>query len=260
MVQDGRLIRPRRGLYALPQTAVPTVRSVRIGGLIGCVSAAGEMGIWAPQGKRTHVWMPSHASRSRSPEDARRALTRHNRSGCTLHWGILARPGAATSHSVGAFDALIQIARCQPADVAICAIDSALNGGLIHVAELDELFDSLPERCRALRAELDGQSMSGLETLVRLWCARRGWDVRLQVQFDGIGYVDLVVGGCVVVETDGQEGHVGNEARDYGRDTQLVALGYIVLRFNYQQVMHRPEMVMFAIESALRMHRAGPLV
>ena len=260
MVLDGRLLRPRRGLYALPQVAKSVIRSVRIGGLLGCVSAAAEMGVWVANGRRTHVWMPAHASRPRSPESSERAFTRRDRSGCTLHWSTLAHPWAATSHSVSAFDALIQIARCQPSDVAICAIDSALNGRLIGVDDLDEFFASLPERCHRLRAELDGRSMSGLETLVRLWCRRRGWAVQPQVEFVGIGFVDLIVNGCVVVETDGEEGHVGNEARDYDRDTQLVALGYTVLRFNYDQVVHRPDLVMIAIESALRMHRRGQLV
>ena len=103
--------------------------------------------------------------------------------------------------------------------------------------------------------------MSGLETSVRLRAIARGWSAEPQVHFHGIGTVDLVIEGCVVVETDGREWHVGEtaEARDYARDAALAGIGYTVLRFSYAQVMFQPDVVVRAIESALRMHRRSPV-
>jgi very-short-patch-repair endonuclease len=64
----------------------------------------------------------------------------------------------------------------------------------------------------------------------------------------------MVIEGCVVVETDGRQNHEGSaeQARDYDRDMRLAARGYIVLRFNYRQVMFHRDEVMAAVLGALR--------
>src|SRR5690606_20062575 len=104
------------------------------------------------------------------------------------------------------------------------------------------LFATLPTKLQSLRCEVDGRAMSGLETIVRLMAKEAGFHCDAQVRFDGIGSVDLVVDGCVVVETDGRKGHDDpeGEARDYARDAALAERGYTVLRFNYAQVMYEP--------------------
>jgi len=260
-VSGGELIRLRKGHYARPDAPPHVMQSVRIGGLAGCVAAAKLHGLWVADTTFTHVWMPREASRPRSPGNRRQPLTASNRDGCRLHWSPLIHADQASAASVGVLDALAQMARCQPHERTVAALDSALNQRLVTMLELRDLFAMLPARCARSLQLADGRSMSGLETSVRLQAIARGWSAEPQVYLPGIGTVDLVIEGCVVVETDGREWHVGEtaEARDYARDAALAGIGYTVLRFSYAQVMFQPDVVVRAIESALRMHRRSPV-
>jgi very-short-patch-repair endonuclease len=255
-VRSGQLLRVRRDHYALPGTERTILEAVRIGGLVGCVSAADLHGIWIPDQPFTHVAMSREASRLRSPRDRFVPLTSDNRDGCELHWWPLIDVGAARLHSVGVVDSLAHIIRCQPRMVAVAALDSALYQGKISAADLDRIFAAVPSRFAALRDEIDSRCMSGIETILRLLCFDAGVRCVPQVNFPGIGTVDFVLEGCVVVETDGHKGHTSDidQKRDYDRDIALAARGYIVLRFNYRQVMFHPERVMAAIRGALRSH------
>lgn len=254
-VRSGTLVRVRRGHYALPKTDPTLVVAVRIGGVLGCVSAADRLGVWVPDDIFPHVSLVHGASRLRSPRSSFRRLTVDNRDGCVLHWWptLDAHDGA----TVSVIDALAQIVRCQPRNLAVAALDSALYQKLIDARGLRRIFNRAPRRFRRLLGDLDARSMSGLESIVRLMVRDAGLACEPQVEFEGVGHVDLVVEGCVVIETDGRQNHEGvkEKRRDYARDAALAARGYIVLRFNYRQVMHQPEVVMAAIVGALRAHR-----
>lgn len=120
------------------------------------------------------------------------------------------------AHSVSPVDAVAHIIRCQPAPLAIASVDSALYERRITPLDVERIFEALPARFQPLRCRVDGRAMSGLETIVRLMVIDAGLECEIQVRFEGIGWVDLLVDDCVVVETDGRKGHddpVG-EARD----------------------------------------------
>jgi very-short-patch-repair endonuclease len=251
-VGSSRLIRVRRGHYALPGTDAKLLHAVRIGGRLGCVSAAARWGIWVVDDPFAHVSMKHQASRLRSPADRRVRLSPDNRNGCTLHWWPTS---GQTGSVVSPIDALSQLVRCQPAPLAIAALDSALNSRLLRSVE--PVFAQLPRHYRALQSRIEPRCMSGIETLVRLMIEDAGLRVEPQVAFAGIGTVDFVVEGCVVIETDGRRFHNDQQHRDYRRDSALAARGYIVLRFDYAQVIYDAGSVMAAIRGALRAHRAG---
>lgn len=165
-------------------------------------------------------------------------------------------------HTAGIVDALVQAARCQPKELAVAALDSALFQRLATRAQLGTVFGALPARLAPLAGLVDARCMSGIETIIRLLPVELGIPFEPQVVFPGIGTVDFVVAGCVVVETDGHLGHDGAVAslRDYARDAALVARGYIVVRLNYRQVMFERDVAVDAILGALRSHRRGPAV
>ncbi len=259
-VRAGQLLRVRRDRYALPSTEPAILEAVRIGGLLSCVSAADFHGIWVPDLPFTHIAMTHKASRMRSPRDRFVPLSADNRDGCELHWWPLVEPDAASLHSVSPVDSLVHIIRCQTRPIAVAALDSALFEGKITHLDLDRIFAAVPVKFAPLRADIDARSMSGLETITRLMVRDAGLRCDLQVHFRGVGDVDLLVEGCVVVETDGRKWHDEESAqrRDYDRDATLAARGYVVLRFNYRQVMHHPEQVTAAIVGALRSHHRGP--
>lgn len=249
-VRAGSLIRVRRGHYALPSSDSALVRAVRIGGRLGCVSAADRLGVWVAQDPFPHVSMDHGASRLRSPGNRTMPLSDLNRDGCTLHWWPTQDPRGWT---VSLVDALVQIVRCQPAHLAIAALDSALNAKLL--VSLDPVAARLPRKYAGLLRRVDARSMSGIETIVRLWVEDAGMPFDIQGSFVGIGDVDLVLDDRVVIEVDGRAHHSGQQVRDYARDAALAARGYIVLRFDYAQVMFAPELVMAAIRGALATSR-----
>ena len=257
-VHSGGLVRIRRGHYALPGTDPDIVTAVRVGGRLACVSAARQLGIWVPPVAFAHVHLRHEASRLRAPGDRFELLNEHNRDGVTLHWWPLIDRRRADAHQVSVLDVLAQIIRCQPRPIAVAAIDSALNQGLVSDGDLDQLFAQIPKQHASLRGDIDGRSMSGLETIVRLIAKDAGLSWDLQCFFFGVGMVDMVVAECVVVESDGREFHENQQKRDYRRDALLAALGYTVVRFNYQLVMFHPDLVLRAIRAAVSNHRRGP--
>jgi very-short-patch-repair endonuclease len=259
-VRAGDLLRVRRGYYAQPGVDPMLLQAVRIGGRLGCIAAAQSLGIWAAIPASAHVAMRHEASRLRSPGDRSRPLTRENADGCELHWWPLPEVRGLGVHTVTAAEALAHIARCQPRGLAVASFDSAVYKGLVRPAAFDGIFSVLPAKLAHLRPLIDGRCMSGIETLVRLMLLDAGIPFELQVPFRGIGAVDFLVAGCVVVETDGHLGHDDalSKLRDYRRDAALVRLGFTVVRLSYAQVMFDPAGSLATIVEALRSHRRGP--
>ena len=122
-----------------------------------------------------------------------------------LHWHALVDEPRRGCVSI--VDALIHAVRCQPARHAVATIDSAVNKGMVGAEQLADVFAALPARYRVLRALVDGRAQSGPETLVRLMVRSLGCSVDLQVEFDGVGFVDLVVDGWLVIECDSKLFH-----------------------------------------------------
>lgn len=155
-------------------------------------------------------------------------------------------------------DALVHAVRCQPVRYAIATLDGALNLGLIRVADLADIFSALPAKFAALRPLLDGRAQSGPETLVRLMARSLGCTVALQAHFVGVGYVDLVLDGWLVVECDSKEFHESwkQQVKDRNRDLALAKLGYVTLRLTAAQIMYRPDEVGTALRALIEGRRS----
>ncbi|KAA9105573.1 endonuclease domain-containing protein [Microbacterium rhizomatis] len=151
-------------------------------------------------------------------------------------------------------DALAHAVECQSPRAAIASIDSALNMGLLREDELDELFAAVAAPKRVLRAHIDGRAEAGTETFVRLIARSLGGRVHLQVVVPGVGRVDAVVDGWLVVECDSKAHHSGWDAQlaDRRRDLALAALGMACIRPAAEDILFRPEVVVAAISGMLR--------
>nr|BFF10570.1 hypothetical protein GCM10025699_18730 [Microbacterium flavescens] len=147
---------------------------------------------------------------------------------------------------------------CQTPRAAIATLDSALHRRLIGIDDLNTVFAALPARFHALRALVDARAESGPETLVRLMARVLGCDVRLQVEFDDIGRVDLLLDGWLVVECDSREFHQDwkTQVKDRERDVALAALGYCTLRVTAAMIMYRPDDVFAALRGLISSRRA----
>jgi very-short-patch-repair endonuclease len=120
---------------------------------------------------------------------------------------------------------------------AICSVDSALHLGLVT---LEQVSRHLSQRGRKVLRHCLASAESGVESIFRVRAARAGFRFRTQAELAG-GRVDFVFGERLLVEVDGSAHHSGHEefVRDRERDALHKALGYVVVRFSYEQVVHR---------------------
>jgi very-short-patch-repair endonuclease len=155
--------------------------------------------------------------------------------------------------SVEVFDALVQSVRCQDPRSAVATLDSALNRGLLRPDEVDELFAALPRRFRRLQALLDPLAESGPETFVRLMLRGLGCRPEAQVEIPGVGRVDFVVGGILIIECDSRAHHSSWESQlaDRRRDLTAASLGYFVIRLVAEDILWNVEAVQQALRGAL---------
>ncbi|KRE38564.1 hypothetical protein ASG73_06475 [Janibacter sp. Soil728] len=254
----GSVVRQSRGRYALPvrprigeraelaELALSGQRAAHeLSGTAILLSAAARWG-WSTKWVATLPQVAVPLGRKVSPR-ARRSID--------VRW----RPvlpgdrddGWVTSRVRTAMDCAVLL----PADEGLAVLDSALREGAIDRDEL--LFAS---------AGLPRKSSSRVESLVRMasplaanpfesvlrWIVSdiSGLSVQPQVEItdgDGpIGRVDLADEELrIVIEADSFEWHGQREAleRDCIRYNRLVADGWLVLRFSWDQVMHHPERV-----------------
>jgi very-short-patch-repair endonuclease len=249
-VLEGRLLRVRSGLYLLPDAPPDAVDASRLSGRVACTSALAQRGVFVLDSGVLHVHLPANSSR---PATVGRALRRH--------WGRLHRPPHPRSTHVSLFDALAQAVRCQPARAAVATLDSALNTGMLDEGELDDLFRVLPRRYAVIRRLLDRRCQSGPESLVRLMLRSAGLRFDVQVSIPGVGIVDFLVDGWLIVECDSQAHHSTWDAqrRDRRRDQAAATLGYATYRPIAEDIMWHPEVIAAALHG-LTSRRRRPSV
>jgi very-short-patch-repair endonuclease len=247
-VAAGVLIRLRQGAYCPAGMPDECVVAGQLRGRLACVSELRRLGVFVRDRSLVHVHVPPTAARL--PEMPATVRAHRRRLRRTPHPRAL---------SVEILDALHDAVTCQDPRAAIATLDSALHLKLIHVDDLDELFAGLPRRYRRLRRLLDARAESGPETLVRLMLRGLGCRFEPQVVIVGVGRVDFLVDGWLIVECDSAQFHAGwaEQRNDRRRDAAAAAQGYLVLRLIAEDIMWRPEVVMAALRGALAGRRGA---
>uniref|UniRef100_UPI00197B290F endonuclease domain-containing protein n=1 Tax=Microbacterium sp. CPCC 204701 TaxID=2493084 RepID=UPI00197B290F len=206
------------------------------------VSELARWGVFVWDASDVHIAVPSTRSRlRRSP-------------GVRVHWTQSSADGWSSTDIV---DALVLAVTCQPMRAAIATLDSALHRGLIGESDLDAIFAALPRRLRTLRRQLDPSAESGSESLMRLILKRHGCHVESQVDILGVGRVDFVVDGWLIVEC-GNKAHHNKwtaQVEDRRRDQAAAALGYVTYRPIAADIFWNAESVVAAVRG-LRVRRA----
>ncbi|TQK18961.1 putative AbiEi antitoxin of type IV toxin-antitoxin system [Microbacterium sp. SLBN-154] len=245
LVSEGRLIRLRRGRYADPRSHPHVLDAGRAGGRLDCVSLLATLGVFVRERPGLHIQFDRTASRIpvRRPE-----FTAHWRSGGELFDNL-------TTDLIGA---LTQAVKCQSPRDAIATLDSAWHLGLVDEDQIAEVFSRLPRRYRALRRLLDRRMESGPETLVRLILRGLGCEVDVQVHISGVGRVDFVVDGWLIIECDSKAHHEGWDAqrRDRRRDLAAAALGYTTIRPLAEDVLYAYDATATALRAVILTGRA----
>ena len=247
-VSDGRLLRPRQGAYLLAQSPAALVEACALGGRLACVSELARHGVFVLDASSLHIHL--HEASAKAPKSSR-AVQRH--------WGRLRRTPHPCATSVELFDAVVSAVRCQPPRAALATLDSALRLGVLDPDDLDELFRVLPRRHRVLRRLIDKRAESGPETLVRLILRSLGVAYEVQVPIAGVGRVDFLVDGWLIVECDSAEFHSHWETQraDRRRDQAAAALGYATYRPIAEDIMWHSDRVREALAGLVTSRRGG---
>ena len=130
---------------------------------------------------------------------------------------------------------------CMPLKVSLPMLDAARNRGLYDVSTLTipPTGSRLPHLREALSLSSD-RARSILETVARLQLIDMGLTPQVGVWIEGVGEVDMIILGFIVIEVDGWAFHSSKEQRekDLKRDRELLRRGFVVLRFTYDDVMN----------------------
>jgi very-short-patch-repair endonuclease len=253
LASTGRIERIRPGWYCLHGDSSDTVKALRVGGRLACVSVLRTYGVWLMPDARLHVSTVVARSRLRAPTTRVLSLDEwHGSPEVITHWRETRKNPHEPLDVID--DAAACVALCLPRDHAIVAFDSMLNSKLLSADRLRMALAGLPDSHEWMMDLVDAGCGSGLETLARLHIRSRRIRVRAQVYISGVGWVDLLIGDRLVMELDSRTHHDNPQAyeRDRARDLALVAMGYVVIRVSYRKVMYDWASVEDAILAVVR--------
>jgi len=235
-VRSQVLVRPRKGWYVCAGTPRDHVIACRVGGRLTDLTAAEDAGVWTPPHAGFHVALAHQSCRPRARRSARLRIADGADPGVVLHWNDA---GQGSSPFVLPVDEWMrEVIRTRALTDIAAVADSALKLGRLSLADWRQILAGCPRRVRRALAIVDGVPESGTESIVRmaLWLA--GVPSQAQVAI-GAFRVDLLVGERLIIELD-SEGHHGGRAarlRDIHRDAALVELGFVVMHFDYTDVI-----------------------
>lgn len=230
LVREGALTKHPHGVISIPGTETAIVLARVHGGLLTCQSAASYYGLPLPaENQCLHLAVP----RGRLLPPLEREVVHVE--------GRLESPSPTEFPVAPLPQALARYLRCAPeASAPIMACDAALHAEQVSRAQVAELLQG-PGSVGALRrlGRTSSRSRSPLETLARLQLEDAGLRVLDGVGIRGVGEVDLLVDGILIVELDGYTFHSDRHqfAKDRWRDRELLRRRLPVARFTRADVL-----------------------
>ena len=134
-------------------------------------------------------------------------------------------------------------------------VESACNRGDIEPSLLlRHLNGNRSGKARNVVSKVERGADSLLETLARVLFRDAGIATETQVWIDGIGRVDFLLEGFLIVEIDGLAFHLEPRQfkKDRRRDNTAARQGFAVLRFFYDDVVHAPESLLEQVREVLK--------
>lgn len=231
---------------ATADTPPELIMAAEWSGRLTCVSAAKLYGLWTLDDPFAHLWYGHSAHR-----DYGHFLVQERHSK-RLKETLPAAPITSL------LDSVVHALKCLPTRDALVIAESAVIKGHVQLATLDSCLKSPREAgARKVVGLIDPRSQSALETVARLLLVEAGYRVEPQFAIKGLGHVDLLVEGRLVVELDGYDFHRDkkNFAEDRRRNNVAAMQGFPTLRFTASDIFSNPGLVLNQVRAALA-HRS----
>ena len=243
---EGAATRVSRNRYVLPAADEARVAAARVHGAVSHLSAA-----------LVHGWKVK-VPPGRPSVTIRRNRGRVDDRGIDLRWSTLT-PAERAAGVTDPVRTVIDCARALPFDEALAVADSALRSRTVSRSELLEAASASPRtgRAAALRVAhaADGRAANPFESVLRaIALGVPGLHVVAQGAVGTIGHADLTDSRLrIALEAESFEFHALAEAfrHDVRRYTAMTRLGWLVLRFLWDDVMHRPAYVRAVLEDVV---------
>ncbi|MBD8043443.1 DUF559 domain-containing protein [Arthrobacter sp. Sa2BUA2] len=225
-----------RGTYAVEGAPEELLAAARMGVSLTCASAACVLGWWVlERPDRIHVCI-----------DAGRAVP-----GVVAHRG----PRLAVRLIAPRQQVVVAAFRCLPPIQALVIAESALARNQVRLGELREAFHGPKDwKIRGLLEQVRGNASSPLEVCAEYWLRTTGLTAESEVFLPGIGRVDFLVEGRLILEIDGYSFHSSREhyRRDRRRWNAATSSGFETLRVTAELVLYQPEQFLQLVRAALR--------
>ncbi|MHA7292769.1 AbiEi antitoxin N-terminal domain-containing protein [Arthrobacter sp. HLT1-21] len=227
----GRLAKPCRGVYCLPNANQSLLTALRAGADLACISAAKHRGLWI----------------LRPPALIHVSVDHGN----GLDGGFRVHRSAKP---LTVLDICVQCMRCLPELDALCIVESAVMLDAVSIPALRQRAAGRRDvSLRRLIDQIDPFSQSILETVAKYHLRRAGYSFQSQVYIKGVGRIDLVVEKVLGVEADGRRFHSGSaDFEEDRRRGNLLMIGRVpILHASYPLLVDHPEEFLRLVKQAL---------
>ena len=256
-VDEGRVLRLARGMYALPTLLPEFAAAARLRGVLSHTTAATLIGLDQVHGPEAiHVTVLHGRGRGDRPP------------GVTVHQTRQLGEQDVENGVTSPLRTVLDCATTLPFVEALAVADSALSLSYVRPEALREAAKATRGPGRAARIKVamsaDRRAHSVFESVLRAVLLAAGFttfEPQLEIWL-GRRLIRVDLGdreARIAIEADSFEFHGSREAleRDCERYDALTAAGWIVLRFAYRQVMHRPEWVVATVRATYESARQG---
>lgn len=236
-VTRGDVLRLRPGVLALPDAPGDFRAALLNNGLVTCASAAKHYRLWLLH-PPSRLHLSCHHGHGRGYANHRERTV----------------PPHGNLPLVGVVDVLIHALLCLPPVEAAVMVESSLRrGDTVRSFLLERLQGCRNGKARAALDLVTGCADSAIEVVARILFRSAGIHVETQVFLHGVGRVDFLLEGFLVVEVDGAAYHSDRRAlrRDLQRNNTTIAGGYLVLRYSYEDIMFNSAAVLEQVRAVL---------
>lgn len=228
---------PKRGVFLAPGCNKELAAAIHHNARLTCASAALHYGLWL-----------------RKPPAQLHLACNHGHGAGFIRHRSVRFSGHPTLPVAGVEDVVLHALGClpRPASTALATSAIRLYSLPLELLKQELRADRSAPVLRALR-DLDLRAESIVEVDAQHLFRLNGIDFEAQVHLPGIGRVDFLLNGFLIVEIDGYAFHSkrADMLRDRDRNNSSTVKGYAVLRYMPEHIWFNPHQVVSEIRAAL---------